>query len=68
MNHKVIAFQAVKQLLISIPALSFYSPDKDIIVLADPLSYGLGSVLAQNQPDNVWKPVTYASRMLTSAE
>ena len=62
------AFQAVKQLLISTPALSFYCPDRDTIVSADALLYGLGSVLLQKQPDNIWKPVAYASCALTLAE
>ena len=62
------AFQAIKQLLLSSPALSFYSPDRETVVSADASSYGIGSVLLQKQPDNVWKPVAYASRALTPAE
>ena len=48
------AFQAIKQLLLSSPALSFYSPDRETVVSADASSYGIGSVLLQKQPDNVW--------------
>ena len=62
------AFQAVKQLLISSPTLSFYSLDRETIVSADASSYGLGSVLLQQQSDKAWKAVAYASRTLTSAE
>ena len=38
------------------------------MVSADASSFGIGSVLLQKQPDDVWKPVAYASRALTSAE
>ena len=62
------AFQAVKRLLISTPALSCYSPERNTIVSADTSSYGLGSVVLQKQPDNVWTPIAYASQALTSAE
>ena len=62
------AFQSVKQLLISSPTLSFYSPDRETLVSADASSYGFGSVILQKQPDNMWKPLAYALRALTSAE
>ena len=62
------AFQSLKQLLISRLTLSFYSPDRETLVSADASSYGLSSVILQKQPDNMWKPVAYASRALTLAE
>ena len=62
---QVIAFQTVKQLLVSIPALSFYHPERNTIVSADTSIYGLGSVLLQEHPDNVWKPTAYVLPVLT---
>ena len=67
-NHKRLLFKLLNNCLFLPPALSFYSPDRDIIVSANALSYGLGGVLVQKQPHNVWKPVAYASRVLTSAK
>ena len=62
------AFCQIKQELSKTPVLALYDPTHDTVVSADASSYGLGSVLMQEQPDHQWKPVAYASRSLTPAE
>jgi transposase InsO family protein len=62
------SFDAVKQAIITAPVLALYDAAKPTIVSADSSSYGLGSVLLQQQPDKSWRPVTYASRSLTEVE
>ena len=47
--------------------LALYSPDAETKVSADSSSYGLGAVLLQKQQDT-WRPVAYASRLLSEAE
>jgi hypothetical protein len=57
------AIANVKKLVTKAPVLSFYDPDKELILENDASEYGLGSALFQEG-----KPVAYASRSLTSAE
>ena len=62
------AFEDLKAELQSLRVLALYHPDRETIVAADASSYGLGSVLLQQQPDKDWKPVLFASRTLSSTE
>ena len=49
--------------------LALYSPNYETVVSADALSYGLGAVLTQRQPDTgLFRPVVYLSRSLTDTE
>ena len=49
--------------------LKIYDPKKETLVSADASSYGIGAVILQRQPEgNVFRPIAYASRALTSTE
>jgi hypothetical protein len=61
------AFQKIKTELASPPLLAWYDPSRDTKISADASSYGLGAVLLQCHED-VWRPVAYASRSMTSTE
>eukprot|EP00118_Oscarella_pearsei_P021803 m.247855 g.247855 ORF g.247855 m.247855 type:complete len:286 (+) comp40276_c1_seq6:683-1540(+) len=65
-----LAFQKVKDALVSAPVLTHYSPspNAELIVSADASSYGLGAVLLLRQDDGSVKPVAYASYSLKPAE
>ena len=62
------AFQNVKEELQKPSVLALYDTKRETRISADSSSYGLGAVLLQKQSDNLWKPVAYASRALTSTE
>ena len=47
--------------------LALYNPQTETKVSADASSFGLGAVLLQLN-DQSWKPVAYASRLLTDME
>ena len=44
-----------------------YDPEADTVVSADASSHGLGTVFLQKSGD-IWKPVVYASRVLSKTE
>ena len=58
----------MKQVITSTPVLALYDAARPTMVSADSSSYGLGTVLQQQQPDGSWRPVFYASRSLTDVE
>ena len=62
------AFEALKQLLTCSPVLAFPDFSKGFILETDASGTGLGAVLAQEQPDNTVRPITYASRSLLKHE
>ena len=62
------AFQASKELLTSDSLLVHYDPTKELTLMCDASSYGVGAVLSQIDEQGVEKPVAYASRTLAPAE
>ena len=63
------AFAEIKRVLQSNAVLKIYDPKKETLVSADASSYGIGAVILQRQPEgNVFRPIAYASRALTSTE
>ena len=62
------AFDDVKKAMASAPVLALYDPNRPTIVSADSSSYGLGAELKQQQIDGTWRPVVFASRLLTDIE
>jgi hypothetical protein len=61
------AIEQLKQLITSSPVLQFYNPSAPIRLRTDACKDGLGAMLEQ-EIDNEWHPIGYASRSTTSAE
>ena len=62
------AFEEIKSSLTKAPVLALNDPNKETKVSADAPSFGLGGVLLQKQEDKAWRPVVFASRVLTPVE
>ena len=62
------AFNKLKEMIMEAPVLAYYSQDASKIVSADASAYGIGAVLLQLQDDGRKAPVSYISRVLSSAE
>ncbi|XP_045778211.1 uncharacterized protein K02A2.6-like [Maniola jurtina] len=62
------AFHKIKKVLSSSPVLAHYDASLPLILAVDSSPYGLGAVLLQRHADGVERPVSCASRTLTSAE
>lgn len=62
------AFRTIKDELSSSRVLALFDAERNTRVSADASSYGLGAVLAQQQPTGEWKPIAYISRALTATE
>ena len=61
------AIKKLKELITSSPVLKYYNPNLPTRISSDASQEGLGAVLEQDH-DNEWHPVTFASRSLTPAE
>lgn len=61
------AVKKLKTLITSSPVLKYYNPNHPTRVSSDASQEGLGAVLEQ-QNDNQWHPIAFASRSLTPAE
>lgn len=61
-------FCQIKELLIEAPMLEHFDLSKPIVVHCDASEYGVGVVLSHVLENGDEKPVTFASRTLTSAE
>ena len=62
------AFLAVKEELAKPTTLALYDPAASTKVAADASSFGLGAVLLQQNQQDMWKPIAFASRSLTQTE
>ncbi|KAG7295117.1 hypothetical protein JYU34_022067 [Plutella xylostella] len=62
------AFNKIKKVLSSAPALAHYSPELPLVLAVDSSPYGLGAVLLQREPDGTERAVSCASRTLNDAE
>ena len=60
-ESQTIAFNEIKQLLISAPVLALYDYKLPTTVASDASKYGLGAVYKQQQADGDWRPVAFAS-------
>ena len=62
------AFEQVKQEISDTPVLCTFDLNASHRVSADASKYAIGAVLLQNNGDDEWQPVEYASRKLTDTE
>ncbi|XP_044139657.1 uncharacterized protein K02A2.6-like [Bufo gargarizans] len=62
------AFRLSKELILSSRVLVHYDLKKPVILACDASPYGLGAVLSHVMPDGKERPISFASRSLTSAE
>ena len=65
---QIAAINTLKEVLTKTPVLGFYNPASHTRVSVDASSHGLGAILEQKDADEIWKPIAFASRSLTSAE
>eukprot|EP00731_Ephydatia_muelleri_P008944 Em0004g1282a len=63
-----MAFENSKNLLLSAKVLVHFDPNKELILACDASSYGVGAVLSHKMSDGTERPITFASRTLSSAE
>ena len=61
------SWKILKEMVTSQPVLQYYDPNRPTKISTDASKDGLGAVLLQLY-DEVWKPVSYASRALLDAE
>ena len=67
-NSCDVAFQHLKQCLVSCPVLAYPKFDENFALEADASVMGLGAVLAQRHSDDFAHPIAYASRVLSPLE
>ncbi|XP_021359256.1 uncharacterized protein K02A2.6-like [Mizuhopecten yessoensis] len=63
-----VAFDKVKQMMVSERVLTHYDPNLPVILSCDASPFGLGAVLSHKLPSGDEKPIAFASRSLNAAE
>ena len=58
----------IKEALTSSTTLSYYDPKLPLSIACDASQVGIGAVLFDTLPNNIEKPIAYASRKLSKAE
>ena len=58
----------IKEALTSSTTLSHYDPKLPLSIACDTSQVGIGAVLFDTLPNNIEKPIAYASRKLSKAE
>lgn len=61
-------FDKLKLLITTTPVLAAYNVNYATRVSTDSSAYGVGGVLEQRQEDGTWRPVSYCSKSLSTAE
>ena len=67
-ESQTVAFDEIKQVLISAPVLALYGYMLPTTVASDASKYGLGAVLKEQKAGGDWRPVAFASRALSATE
>lgn len=67
-NECDIAFNTLKEKLMSPPILTQYDPSKEVEIHSDSSLYSLGAILMQRDSNNNPRVLSYASRVLNAAE
>lgn len=67
-DAKQQAFSALKQSLASTPTLAHCDASRPTTLLSDSSSYGLGPILIQKEDNDDWRPVAYASQVMSPTE
>ena len=68
MPEAVEAFDLLKTKCVTAPVLAFADFEKPFLLETDASSFGLGAVLSQQQDDDKYHPVAYASQELKGGE
>ena len=62
------SFEMLRNSLVNHEVLAYYRPGEPIKLIVDASPVGLGAILAQKQPDEGFRPISYASRTLSETE
>jgi len=62
------AFRKAKELLLSVPHLTHYDPEKPLVLSCYATPYGVGAVLSHRMKDVSERLIAYASRPLSPAQ
>ena len=67
-SKQIDAFKQLKQLIVSAPVLTHYDPKIPVVLNADALAYGIGTVISHVFPNGEERPIAFSFRTLSKAE